>query len=344
MLKVTLAAVMGIAFCLSARGAIDFQRHYRIAEAERVFYRKDYVEARSAFKDLAASATDPEEQDVLSARAAIALGYQDGQYTNALEEAAQIANPPVAEYARITLLSSQSDWTGLIEEFGIAPIADWPVVRLPTRPIGGSEDMRFYGLVKRAEAFDQTGAYRQAEQDLEKALEMIADWRLRLATLSKLAALRQSKLDDADGAYDVNLQISALGRGGSRYFTGTLAAANYLRQNGRYDEAVAMIESMNPRNMQGGWQGRILIELSRLLLEAGRPAEAADVFQAIVAHKDNSPVQRRSAALEAAAALSAAGRAQAAIAAYKRLLDMADITDEQRVQAEMAISDLQGTE
>jgi len=285
MRKITLAAAIGITLCLSARGAVDFHLYYRIGKAESLFARRDYVKARSEFKELAGAASGPMEKAVISARAAIALGYQEGQYENALAEAARIENGPFAEYALMMVMAIKPDWAGIADQFGRISIADWPEFQLP-RYGGPAEDLRVYGLATRAEAFKQTGAFRQADQDLQKAAELCLFAKYRVELMCKLAELRQDNLKDVAGAYEVNLQIAADEWGGEKSISAALAAANYLSQNGRHDEAIAMVDSIGhssawQRFSKRGKQSdalkdRIKAERDRVLRAAGKPADGPD--------------------------------------------------------------------
>lgn len=336
-IRIALTAFMGLAFSLSAAGAIDFHRHWRIAQAERSLNRKHYEKARTEFKDLAETAEDPLERALLTGLAAIALGQQEGQVDQALQELAQIDHQTIANYALASLLAAKHDWQGIVERFGDAAIADWPEVQL--RGPLGQLDMITHALVWRAEAFNRTGAYQQAEQDLEKAAEMCDDHRTHIQILRDLARLRQVRLNDPEGAYDANMQLVNEKRGGSIRFMAAIQAADFLVANGRHDEAVALIESLDVRDMgHTGWRGRIMLEVGRLWRDMGRPAEAAKVYQeVVVSDMEFTPEHRRKAAQEVAAALSAAGQTDDAIQAYQRLLEMPDLTDEEREQAEAAL-------
>ncbi len=308
----TLFTVASYAFSFDA---LDFQRRYQLLEAERQFDSEEFAEARKTFQQLAESAGSKAEGAALLARAAVALGHQEGQFEAAMREAAALDHEPSKIYAIISLKASQSDWSGIVEQFGDIPVDDWEAVRLPARPRGSEEELRTFVFLKRGRAFEQTGAYERAEQDLTKAAELVVSrhWRARpslLSVLTSLAELRERRLDDAEGAFEANKRIAEIGHGGARYYRGILRAGAYLREQERYDEAIEMIKLMKPhsRPPHGSWFGNGMLALGNTYRAAGKLEEAEKIYTEILESPNVNPqFEQRAARLKAEVQVEAAG-------------------------------------
>ncbi len=269
--------------------AVDFQRRYQLVETERQFALKAYAEARESFRKLSESAV---EREALLARAAVALGHQEGQFEAAMQEAAALQHEVCRVYAFVSLMSLASDWTGIIEQFGDTPVNTWEVIRVPARPQGAAEELRALVLLKRARAFEQTGTYERAEQDLVQAVDLLVSKGARanpglLVGLTRLAELRANRLNDHEGAFEANRRIAVegLGRGRWVFFRAVLQAGEHLRHQGQYDEAIQMIQLMSPdRHPPTSWHGNGMLELARIYRAAGRLAESEKICADILAY------------------------------------------------------------
>lgn len=346
---VVLGVLLGVTFQGFAQIGVDFHRRFQLLESERRFAAQEYADAQELFQALAGDAPNEAEKAALLARAAIALAHQEGQFEQALSKAAELDFPPASHYARMTLMTLRSDWEGIIETFGEIPITEWPQVRLPARPRGAEEELRTFALLKRSQAFSQTGDFVRAEQDLSAAADLVVSRHMRarpslLSVLADLAALRAQRLDDAAGAFEANRRIAELGSGGARYFRGVLSAAAYLRDQERYDDAVAMLESMNPRGLQGSWFENSMQALGQALVRAGKMDEAIAVFQEVAERRTTGEGARGSAFLAWAGTLADAGQTAAALEVYRKLLAHDDLREAHREQAEAAIRKLEGGE
>ncbi|MCA1809920.1 MAG: hypothetical protein ABR497_01845 [Kiritimatiellia bacterium] len=281
-----------LSLCGARTSTREFQRRYQLLDAERQFAGKEFAESREVFRELAGSSGSKVEGEMLLARAAIALGHQEEQLKAAMQEAAALEHEMCRVYTLVSLMSLESDWTGIIEKFGDKPVNTWDVVRAPARPRGADEELRTLVLLKRARAFEQTGAYDRAEQDLALAADLLVSKHTRanpglLGTLTKLAELRANRLNDFEGAFEANRRIAqeGLGRGSAGFFRAVLRAGAHLRSQGQYDAAIEMIQLMSPRNLspESSWYAESMLDLARTCQAAGRIAEAANICAEMLA-------------------------------------------------------------
>ncbi len=331
---------------------LDFQRQYQLLEVERQFAREEFAEARESFQRLAESAGSEAESAALLARAAVALGNQEEQFESAMQEAKHLEHEPGKIYAIISLKALQSDWPGIVERFGDVnvDVDEWEEVRLPARPRGSEEELRTLFFLKRGRAFEQTGDYERAEQDLAAAADLMASEHARaepslLSLLNRLAELRTNQLDDAEGAFEANKRIAAssTSRGSWLFFRGVIRAGAYLREQERFGEAIEMIQSMNPAqlNPRSSWFGNGMLALGRTYWAAGKLDEAEKTYAEMLEKPNLNPLFIPRAARCRAEVLAEAGKTNEALEAYRALLEMEDIGDEMREQATSAIKELE---
>ncbi len=351
---VSLAVVFLTLFVTSSYALqLDFQRRYQLLEAERQFAREEFAEARESFQQLAESAGSGAESAALLARAAVALGHQEEQFEAAMQEASELEHEPSKIYAIISLMALQSDWSGIVERFGEVTVEEWEEVRLPARPRGSEEELRTLFFIKRGRAFEQTGNYERAEQDLAAAADLAVSRSPRarpglLTVLNSLAELRARRLDDAEGAFEAYKRIAeeGTGRGKALYLRAALRAARYLREQERYDEAIEMLKLMNPESRPAGgyWYGTGMLEFGRIYRAAGKQEEAEKTYAKILERPNVDTRYITSAARSRAEVLAEAGKTKQALDTYRALLEREDIDDAVRERAKAAIKELETEE
>lgn len=340
--------VLALALCWSANAVadffeMDFFRKHEEAQAERLLSDRDYEEAREALEALAETADGDVEKALWRARAAIAVGLQEGRFDEGMEMAEAIEDRPYSIQARIELMHSKRDYDGIIEAFGDEDIAEWPGRRIPPKPRYGSEaDARCIALYHRGNAYYQTGDGQAAARDLAAASELARNSRRKLSIWRVQAANYSQRLGDEEKAFEANMRVAGLGGGGASYYRGVIGAANYLRGQGRHDEALEVLSRMNPYEQRGWWLGEGLIAVGRTLAEAGKTDEAVEAFAQVAETEDQRDRHRSAAYFLAAEALHDAGRAEEAIEAYKTLLDFEGASDAHKERAQVALEDLEG--
>ena len=339
--------VLALALCWSATAAadffeIDFFRKHEEAQAERLLSERDYEEAREALEALAETADGDVEKALWRARAAIAVGLQDGRFDEGMEMAEAIEDRPYSIQARIELMHSKRDYAGLIEAFGDENIAEWPARRIPPKPRYGNEaDARCIALYHRGHAYYQTSEGEAAARDLAKASELAQNSRRKLDIWRIQAANYTQRLGDEEKAFEANMRIAGLGGGGANFYRGVIGAANYLRGQGQHDEALDVLSRMNPYEQRGWWLGEGLIAVGRTLAEAGRTDEAVEAYMQVAETEDQRDRHRSAAYFLAAEALADAGRAEEAIEAYKTLLDFDGASDDHKERADEALGEME---
>lgn len=251
----------------------------------------DYVEARSeagrlhnAFK----------YEEALSAFAQLAEGdYSDFQLSDALyhaaecarilrryEEAAAFADripmESMAKSAGMQNLEAQRQYQAIIDQYGSEDLMSWPVFP------------RLWALVARGRAYYQIGQGEAAEQDLKPAAVLLRyDTAKPAADVYNLMALNRARnLDDPEGALQAWGHVIALARQGSQgstHLTGCLQAADLLIELERYDEALEIVEILQPGQRTGVWNGYALLAKIKVLVAAGRMEEALAAWRLLEA-------------------------------------------------------------
>ena len=314
------------AFAFSADFDIDFHRKYQEVVAENKFRARKYPEAREAFEKLAATANDPIGKKLWQARIAAAVGRQKGK-EEGLAMAKAIDDKPYSVYAQMEIMFATCDYKGIVSGFGHEDIAAWPPRRLV---IDGDfhssgtneEDVRSLALYCRGYAYYKMGSGEAAEKDLEKAAEFVTNDYKKVTILRSLAVLEEQLLKNKEKAFAVNMKITSI-RGGSKwdssFISSFFAAAAYLREQKRYDEALDVLNMMSP-NAKSPWMQGKYFDIGKTLAEAGRLDEAIAAYrQSCDDHfKDNSGTP--DARLALADILAKAGKTEEAIVIYNTLI------------------------
>ena len=324
------------AFAFSADFSMDFNRIYQERMAEGSFSWKKYPEAREAFEKLAAAAKDPIEKKLWQARIAAAVGLQKGKLEEGLAMAKAVDDKPYSLYAQMEIMFAACDYKGIVTGFGQEDIAAWPprrlaIVSLWTGINSGykDEDVRSMALYYRGYAYYKTGSGEAAEKDLEKAAELINSDCPKVEILRTLANLEGQLLKNKEKAFAVNMKITNI-LGGSpcdpSFMFSFFNAADYLREQKRYDEALEVLNRMGsagPANTfpwHRGWQQDRYVAIGKTLAEAGRLDEAIAAYQQSCddKYKDNSLTSYARLAL--GDTLAKAGKNEEAIAVYNTLI------------------------
>ena len=74
--------------------------------------------------------------------------------------------------------------------------------------------------------------------------------------------------------------------------TALLGAARILTRQGKFDDALAILDKAN-LELQGSWRGNLQLAKAETLQAAGRKAEAAALFRAIAADETVQERQRK---------------------------------------------------
>ena len=336
------------AFAFSADFDIDFHRKYQEVVAENKFRARKYPEAREAFEKLAATAKDPLEKNLWQARIAAAVGLQKDKLEEGLALAKAIADKPYSVYAQMEIMFATCDYKGIVSGFGHEDIAAWPPRRLV---IDGDfhssgtneEDVRSLALYCRGYAYYKMGSGEAAEKDLEKAAEFVTNDYKKVTILRSLAVLEEQLLKNKEKAFAVNMKITSI-RGGSKwdssFISSFFAAAAYLREQKRYDEALDVLNMMSP-NAKSPWMQGKYFDIGKTLAEAGRLDEAIAAYrQSCDDHfKDNSGTP--DARLALADILAKAGKTEEAIVIYNTLIAAEKCSAAIKDKAKKALEELQ---
>lgn len=345
-LKVLIVIAMcwvGQGWAEPATADIDFHDAYEAIEGEKLMATKQYEQAYATYSKLAAETSDPDLAILARARAAVALGLQDGKYEAGLEDADAIPDRTWAVQSRIHLMAAEEEYESLLDTFAGEDIPAWPERTLPKLWRYGQQDLRALALADRAQAYLATGDPEAAVRDLERALDFAAADRHKLRILSFLGEhVYRRTLRDVDKTFETNRRIVALNAGHATTLQARINVANRLSAEGQHEEALAVLGDDWKKSKSQHWFSRGMMALGDALAAAGQLEEAADAYR-LMAEADDSrtnAANRSWAALQLARVLTDLNETEAAGMIYTELLARKDVPDPDREQARAALADL----
>jgi tetratricopeptide (TPR) repeat protein len=267
----------------------------------------DYLEARRAASALM---TQGKRAEALAAFIAAAKGeVTDFQKSDCLEQAAICARA----LKQIDLAAELAGQIPLEPVAKAVSMQNLLALREPETLIEqyGEEDISAWPFWKAGEAFlargrayAGTGAGSKAEADLIRALEFTTDSRTRLSAWLALGANREDNLKDDDAAFEAYRQIAQASKnnGSASYFRGVQGAARILRKRGQYDKALGTLRLVDIKKLHGYWFGSMHVALGKTLSAAGRKDEALAAYREVLTD-ENVSAGDRSAAEEAIRAI-----------------------------------------
>jgi len=321
---------------------VDFHRKYQEAQAERLLTERKHTEARQAFEKLAATAGTQVEKAMWQARAAIAEGTRKGGFDRGVTMAKAIEDRPYSIQARMELMTLKRDYEGLIEAFRDEDIAAWPPRPLPPRRhYRKASDARCCAQFDRGRAFYKLRYGEAAVKDLQKAEELARNNKRKIDILLTLAYTQSQLLKNEEKAFAAYTSIAELGGGGANYYRGVIGAADHLRKQGRYDEALTVLDKMNPYRQSGWWLGAGLLAVGQTLVDAGKPEEAIPAYRKIIDGSSAHPYHISAARLALGDLLTRTGRTSEAIDVYKELIGSAGTRPVDRAKAVEALKKIE---
>ncbi len=263
-------------FILASRKAAELQRG------------RKYKEALAAFVTLATGkkATNFQKSFALQQAASCARSLKDFQ--RAGELAKQIPLDAVAKTVQMENLLAQRKFDVVIDQFGEEDLHTWPFWQIGA------------GAFARAKAYAFKKAGAKAEADFKTALTYTADTRLRISIFTLMGNNRERNLNDEEGALKAyRKNYESTGRiGAADQFRSVLNAAGILKRQGKFDEALAVLNRTDVKNLKGYWRHSILLALGGTLAAAGRKAEALQTYNHLLSD-DSILTSQREAALKA---------------------------------------------
>ncbi len=333
---------LGCGMAIQPVSSINFHELYRANQGEGQLADGKYAEAIATYTALAANTSDPVLVAMAEARIAVAVGLQDSGYEAGLAHARTVAERAYAVQACMQLMFAKEDFQRLIDDYCDEEIAAWPERTLPSLPKVGREDVRALALFDRGRAFLRIGDAQTAARDIDRASEFAGQNR-KLTILSFLANdVYTQALKDTDKTFETNRRIVELDGGFAATLSAALSATHYLRERKRYDEALAVLARFPWRTMNGYWFAAFANSVGLTLSDAGRFAEAADIYRLLAEASDAKAdsKQRGAAAVQWGRMLAAAGNLEAARGVFEALLARDNTSKTDRQQAEAALAEL----
>ena len=146
----------------------------------------------------------------------------------------------------------------------------------------------------RGRAYHATKNGEKAEADFQLALEFLADKRTRSSLLGAMARNREGVLKNDDLALEAWLRIadSTTNTGGADYFAGLIGAARILTKQQKLDAALKILDRVDAGKVAGSWAGSLLLRRAETLSAAGRDDEALVAYRSVVAHQSSTKAQK----------------------------------------------------
>ncbi len=202
------------------------------------------AEALTAFTNMAAGASSElQKSDALEQ--AVWCANRLRQYDRALELAKAIPIPAVSKKCRMILLCANGKYSELIAEFKAEDIDQWP------------ESARGEAFFSRGKAFVQLKDGPAAAADLKKAAEYSGEANNKPGLAWQMLGdmCRDLLKDDqkALAAYAEGVKMLQGGTGPYYTLNALFSAADILRKEGKYNEALEMFGKIDLKKQAGGW-------------------------------------------------------------------------------------------
>ncbi|MFW6106794.1 MAG: hypothetical protein ACOC8H_01395 [bacterium] len=259
-------------------------------EAKKLFAQGEYAEAADAFAQLAETAPKEYAKVWSLSYAARALG-QGGQYEEAIEAAEAIQSRPMAAYTRMEIMSAAGKHAELAEAFkDEAGMAAWP------------DEINYKCFYLRGLARATSDDNQDAVDDFNQCVELAgSDTETKLDALGQQAGLLAGlgEEDKALAAYEKAFALfdrHPRWQGRWLYPRTILRAVALLMSQGKHDEAAAVLakREVNPdKDKRGAWDFLTLEAYGDIGAARGRAEEAlARYREAAAIDTHDSYVQR----------------------------------------------------
>ncbi len=268
--------------CLAAMAHADYPADR--AAAVTLMNAGKHELALEAFTKLAQAATsDNQKSDALEMAALSALRLKRGEV--ALSLAKSIPVGPYSTMVQMRLLLESGKHEELLSQFGKVDMSSWP-----DDIAGRASFYRGFANVRR----EQGSA---AELDLTRAVKLLGSGtEERSVAALTLAENYKNILQEPQRAYDAYLAVQQMQKPvspfGWVYLESIVSAAGILRDQGKFDEAKAMLDSANLPETMTVWRCSFLIAYARLAGARGDRAEGIARLREVLAWKDVAAWQR----------------------------------------------------
>ena len=182
----------------------------------------------------------------------------------------------VKKTAQMQNLLAKAKAPEVIAQFAAEDFAKWPFWK------------RGDGLFARGRAYAITGAGKEAEVDLVRALEFASDLHTREGIQLALGNNRERTLKDDTAALAAYRGIfePLTNIGGADALSAVQASARILTRQGKFDDALALLKRIDTDKLRGTWRHSTLIARGDTLLAAGKKSDSLAAYQAVLADKD----------------------------------------------------------
>ncbi len=240
-------------------------------EAMKLVRAGKHEQALAQLVALADAAADPlQKSDALSQASACAQALKQSQ--QAMDLAKQIPLPALSRLVQMRVLSGDRAYPALLAQFKDEDLSKWP------------EDQAGEAHYLRGLSYHKLRQGAAAEQELAQAVRLMGEGLTRSQAGLTRAENLQILLKDLDGArqaYAWLQQIEARrDRFGWLYFTAVIGEAGILRQQGQFDDALAVLNRVDVETRSPGyWTAQLRVAHAELLLARGQKEQARTMLR-----------------------------------------------------------------
>lgn len=230
-----------------------------------------HADALARFVALADAAADPlQKSDALSQASACAQTLKQSQ--QAMDLARQIPLPEMSTVVQMRVLAGERAHQALLTQFKDEDLSKWP------------EALAGEAHYLRGLSYHKLGQGPAAEQELAAAVQLMGEGMARGQAGLTRAANFQNLLKDAAQARQAYADLQQIeakrDRSGWLYFTAVIGEAGILRQQGQFDDALAVLNRIDLQSRSPGyWTAQLCIAHAELLLARGLKEQALTMLR-----------------------------------------------------------------
>ncbi|HBL43444.1 DUF4838 domain-containing protein [Gimesia sp.] len=260
---------------------------FLIAEkaANQLLRKRKYQAAEVAYIALSEDKNITQIQKSTALEKAAECARASKDYERASQLAELIPEKSIAKTVQMENLLSQRNYQAVIDQYGTEDLAQWPFWQTGA------------GAYARARAYYGLKNGMKAEADLNQALKLTADSRLKASILVMLGNNREMNLQNDKTALDAYQQnLLAAGRIGSAdQFRSVQGAVRILIREQKYQEAFKVLELVKIDDLTGFWRHEMLLLQAQVFAASDQRDQAVRVYRGLLKDSSVSDGHRRAA-------------------------------------------------
>ena len=229
-------------------------------------------EALEAFTKLAQEApTEAQRNDALEQATICAESLR--QFDAGMALARQITAAPLSKHCQMRLLLGNRQWQDVVALFGPEDFSSWP------------EGFRAQSYHLRGQAYFAIKDGPRSEADLTQAAQSLTNSNDKGLALTQLGDVYRTLLNDPTRAVETYKKVYDT-ESVYKQCQAAIGIATVLRSQKKFDEAMQELQSRLTADVTSAhWRAKMLGEMGRTHVEAGRKAEAIAIYRDALAVK-----------------------------------------------------------